>query len=150
VAYPIWMILRNPNIRVLLDSELYTNSKNFIREIKNQLESSKVTNVFGTFRSRKNWAEDSITSAQRTKSHKESTVTAAGIGTEKTGQHYDLIICDDLNSPKNSSTPENREKVISHYKMMTAILDPGGTILVIGTRYAANDCIGYILENEVE
>jgi hypothetical protein len=33
---------------------------------------------------------------------------------------------------------------------MTAILDPGGTILVIGTRYAANDCIGYILENEVE
>src|ERR1700677_2344988 len=39
VAYPIWRLLRDPNLTILLDSELYTNSKNFIREIKGNLDS---------------------------------------------------------------------------------------------------------------
>ena len=34
VAAPIWWLMRNPNERILLDSEVYTNSKNFLREIK--------------------------------------------------------------------------------------------------------------------
>lgn len=150
VAYPIRTMLRNPNIRILIDSELFTNSKNFLREMKAQLASAPLIDLFGDVRDQSNWAEDSFT-VRRTRAHlKESTVTAGGIGTEKTGQHYDLIIMDDLNSPKNSGTPENREKVIAHYKMMTAILEPGGTLVVVGTRYAANDVIGYILENEVK
>jgi len=42
-----------------------------------------------------------------------------------------------------------RKKVINHFKMNTAILEPDGTYVIVGTRYAVDDVIGFILENEV-
>lgn len=150
VAYPIWLLLNNPNLRILIDSEKYENSKNFIREIKGKLETQKVSSLFGYFKSDTNWAEGSITIKQRNIVLKESSITASGVAANKTGQHYDVIIHDDMNSDKNSGTQEARQKVIDHYKLNTSILEPNGTMVVIGTRYAADDLIGWILENEIE
>lgn len=147
VSYSIWNLLRNPNTRILIDSEVYENSKNFIREIRGKLELPIMSDLFGPFRS-SHWTEGSITIAQRGKVLKEASVTASGVGANKTGQHYDLIIHDDLNSDKNSNTPEGRQKVIRHYQMNVSILEPTGTMVVIGTRYAADDVIGWIMENE--
>lgn len=149
VAYPIWLLLNNPNLRILIDSEKYENSKNFIREIKGKLETPQVTGLFGEFKSPNNWAEGSITINQRTKVLKESSITASGVAANKTGQHYDVIIHDDMNSDKNSQTPEARQKVVDHYRLNTSILEPNGIMVVIGTRYSADDLIGWILENEV-
>lgn len=149
VAYSIWLLLRNPDLRILIDSEKYENSKNFIREIKGKLTDPYVTQLFGEFRG-ENWTEGSITIRQRTKVLKESSLTASGIGAGKTGQHYDVILADDYNSPQNSENPEQRQKVIAHYKMNTSILDPGGTMVIIGTRYSIDDIPGIILDNEVD
>lgn len=149
VAYPIWMLLNNPNLRILIDSEKYENSKNFVREIKGKLETSGIINLFGEFKSENNWAEGSITIKQRTRVLKESSVTASGVAANKTGQHYDIIIHDDMNSDKNSQTSDARQKVIDHYRLNTSILEPTGTMVIIGTRYSADDLIGWILENEV-
>jgi hypothetical protein len=104
---------------------------------------------FGTFKSN-HWTEGAITIRQRRKVLKEASITASGVGANKTGQHYDLIIMDDLNSDKNSSTPEQRQKVVRHYQMNVSILEPEGTMVVIGTRYAADDCIGHIMEKEMK
>lgn len=150
VSYSIWLLLNNPNLRILIDSEVYTNSKNFLREIKAHLESKAVTELFGLFRSDTNWTEGEITIKQRTRVFKEASITCSGIGAVKVGQHYDVIIQDDLNSGNNSQTIEGRKKVIDHYKMNTAILEPEGIMVVIGTRYSADDLIGHILVNEVE
>lgn len=147
VAYPIWLLLSNPNLRILLDSELYTNSKNFLREIAQHLEGEPLTSRFGTFKSRI-WNEGELIISQRTKVLKEATLTASGIGAEKTGQHYDVIIMDDLNSPKNSSGPELQDKVIEHYRYNLAILEPNGIMVVVATRYSANDVPGVILRTE--
>lgn len=149
VAYPINCLNKNPNLRILLDSEIYTNSKNFLREIKQHLESYALTSVYGEYKTRDCWNEGEIIIRQRNKIIKEASITASGIGAEKTGQHYDLIICDDLNSPSNSHTTEGREKVKSHYRFLTSILEPNGTLCLIGTRYAADDCIGFVLSNEL-
>lgn len=150
VAYPIWSLIRDWNERILIDSEVYENSKNFIREIKGKLEESRIVQLFGSFRSDTNWSESSITIRQRTKVFKESSITASGIGAGKTGQHYGIIIGDDYNSPKNSETPEQRQKVIRHYKMNTSILNPDGIMAIIGTRYATDDVIGHIIESEIK
>jgi len=149
VSYSIWRLINDPNLRILIDSEIYENSKNFVREIRQKLEQSHMTELFGSFRS-KQWSEGSITIAQRTKVLKEASVTASGVGANKVGQHYDLIIMDDLNTDRNSATPEGRQKVLRHYQMNVSILEPTGTMVVIGTRYAADDVIGWILENEVK
>lgn len=150
VGFSVWLLLRNPNLRILIDSEVYTNSKNFLREIKAHLESNHVTRIFGEFKSDSNWSEGEITIKQRTKPYKESSITCGGIETVKVGQHYDVIIGDDLNSGNNSSTPEGCKKVINHYQLNTSILEPNGIYVIIGTRYSQNDLIQFILDQEIE
>ncbi len=150
VGYSIWRLLRDPNERILIDSEVYSNSKNFLREIKAHLESEKLIQHFGEFKTDHTWNEGEITIQQRTKPYKEASVTCGGIETVKVGQHYTVIIGDDLNSGNNSATQEGRRKVLDHFRMNTAILEPQGTYVIIGTRYATDDLIGHILENEIE
>ena len=148
VAYSVWILINNPNARILIDSEIYTNSKNWIREIKGVFKSEIFIDLFGDWEG-SIWTEGELIVSTRTKNLKESSVVAGGVGTTKTGQHFDYVLMDDLNSQKNSETPENREKVIRHYQMNTAILEPEGTLVVVGTRYAQTDVIGHILANEV-
>jgi hypothetical protein len=150
VAFPIWSLLRNPNLRILLDSELYSNSKNTLREIKQHLEGQRIQELYGPFKNPGCWNEGEIIINQRTKVVKEASVTCSGIGAQKTGQHYDLIIADDMNSPSNSATPEALVKIIDHYRYYTSILEPDGVIVVIGTRYSAGDLIGHIIRHEIE
>lgn len=147
VSYPIWLLMNNPDLRILIDSELYENSKNFLREIKAHLQSDDFINVFGDWKS-STWNEGEIIIKPRTRNKKEASITCGGIGTQKTSQHYEVIIADDLNSQKNSLTIENRMKIIDHFRRYTSLLEPDGTLVVIGTRYASDDCIGYILQEE--
>lgn len=147
VAYPIWLLINNPNLRILIDSELFTNSATFIREIKQHLESPELTELFGEFKG-STWNSDELIIRQRTKKLKEASITAGGVGTTKVGQHFDVIIHDDLNSPSNSNTTENAQKVIDHFKYNISILENLGTMVVVGTRYSAMDVIQFILDNE--
>lgn len=149
VAYPIWRLLRDPNLTILLDSELYTNSKNLLREIKGHLTSARFIQVFGNVAGNK-WDEGEIILVTRTRNRKEASITVGGIETTKVGQHYDLIIGDDYNSAQNSDTPEKCQKVIDHFKYNLNILNPGGEYLIIGTRYAELDVIGFLLSTVLE
>ncbi len=145
VAYPIWRLLRNPDLTILLDSELYSNSKNFIREIKGHLQKEMMTYYFGDQVGPK-WDEGELILRTRKANRKEGSITAGGLGTTRVGQHYDLIIGDDYNSPANSETPEKCQKVIDHVRYNLNILNPGGEYLFIGTRYAERDVIGFFLK----
>lgn len=147
VAYPIWRLINNHNRRILIDSELYTNSATFLREIKQHLLSEKFQALFGNWKTRV-WNESEIIISARTKNLKEASITVGGIGTTKVGQHFDDIVGDDYNSPSNTNTPENASKVVNHYKYNLSILEPTGTYVLIGTRYSQNDLIGHVLEHE--
>ncbi len=149
VAYPIWRIVHNPNIRILIDSQLYTNATNYLREIKGQLAGNpKFIRLFGDYVG-PTWNDSEIIVSKRDKFKKEPTIVASGIGAQKTGQHYDLIIGDDLSSYDNCKTHEHAEKVINHYRLYTSLLDPGGEKVIIGTRYSEIDIIGHIIQNEL-
>lgn len=144
ISYPIFKALKKPNITILLDSELYTNSKNTLRAIKGHFESAEMVRIFGNQVGRK-WDEGEITIAPRTdQSIKEATITVGGIGTTKVGQHYDLILGDDYNSPDNSDTPDKCKKVIDHVRYNLSILKPGGEYVFVGTRYAERDIPGFL------
>lgn len=149
VGFPIWSLLKNPNERILLDSEIYSNSKNFLREIKMHLTNALPVRLFGEFKTQDCWNEGEIIIRHRTKIFKEASITASGIGAEKTGQHYSIVIADDLNSPGNSSTKEGREKVIDHFRYLTSIMEPDATLVVVATRYNELDIPGFILSNEI-
>jgi len=146
VAYPMWRLERDPDLTILLDSEIFNNSKNFIREIKAHYNSDKYRSVFG-LRIGEKWGESEITVAPRVRNRKEASITAGGIGTVKIGQHYDLIVGDDYNSPANSDTPEKCQKVIDHVRYNLNILNPSGEYVFIGTRYAERDVLGFLLKD---
>lgn len=148
VATPIWMLINNPNLRILIDTEVYTNSTTYLREIKGILQSESFMNVFGDWRSN-NWNEGEITISSRTKNLKESSITCGAIGTIKVGQHYDVIIGDDYSSPRNSESPDQRRKVIDHYQYNLSILEPTGVYVIVGTRYAEDDIIGWIIKSQL-
>lgn len=147
VAYPLWCLINNPDLRILIDSELYTNSSTFLREIKQHIESPRFKALFGNWRTR-TWNESEVIIAPRTKKYKEASLTVGGIGTTKVGQHFDIIIGDDYCSPSNTNNKENAQKVVNHFRYNQSILEPTGTYIVIGTRYSANDLIQHILDTE--
>jgi hypothetical protein len=149
VSYAIWQLIRNPNLRILIDSELYSNSKTFVREIKEKIQTPMFIDLFGNWLG-PIWTEGAFTVSVRDKIYKEPSIMAGGIGTVKTGLHFDLIIHDDLNSKKNSNTPEACQKIIDHYKYNLSILEPEGSVVVVGTRYSMKDLIGHIIEHEIQ
>ena len=150
IAYPMWLLLHNPDLTIMIDGELYTNSKNFLREIKAHYESnSKFKKIFGELRGDL-WNEGEIIIKGRTRPIKEASITCSGIGAGKTGNHMDVIVADDLSSYNNTKNPDLAAKTIEHYRLYTSILNPGGTIVVIGTRYSEIDIIGFVIENELE
>lgn len=146
VGFSIWLLLRNPNERILIDSEIFNNSKNFLREIKAHLLSPHMIRLFGSFKANP-WGESELTIGQRTHPYKEASITCGGVNTTKVGQHYSTILCDDLNSTNNSSTPEARAKVLGHWRMNVSLLEPNGVMTLTATRYSADDVVGSILKD---
>jgi hypothetical protein len=149
IAFPIWRLINDWNKRILIDSATYDLSTQILAAIAQHLESEAFTSIFGVARSKDDWSSKSLTINQRTKILKESSLVASGVGSPKTGAHYDIIIMDDLNNEKNSATVELRDKVFKHYQMNYAILDPGGDTVVVATRYSSDDIPGRVLEQEI-
>ena len=146
VAYPLWRLAKSPDMTIMLDSEVFTNSKNFLREIRNHLLSNeRLRWLWGPWMGPVDNESETIIK-QRRRNRKEASITVGGIETVKVGQHYDLIIGDDYNSPKNSDTPEKCRKVIDHVRYNLNILNPGGEYVFAMTRYAELDVAGWVLK----
>lgn len=148
IAFAIQSILKNPNVRILICNQVWDMSRSFLREIKEQLEHSKLKYIYGDFVSAK-WNEDEIIVKNRTKPLKEPTIRTAGIETEQTGGHYDIIILDDLMGLNNSQTPEQREKAKRFRRSMINLLEPGGIVIENLTRWHLDDTFSDVLEKEL-
>jgi len=157
IAYPIWLLMRDPNLRILIDSELYGNSVTYLNAIKNLVMLPEFIDLFSNWmpspdQQKKlgySWNDSEITIGKRNKVLKEPSISCGGIGTTKVGQHYDVIIGDDYNSPANTSTLDQRKKVIDHYQYNQSILETDGIYAIIGTRYHEEDIIGWVIKNQL-
>ena len=124
VAYPIWRLLRDPNLTILLDSELYTNSKNFIREIKGNLDSERMRLFFGEQKGSK-WDEAEITIKTRTRNIKEASFASPTVSTDKIVRStLQQSVEDGANALKLGDVQAiNKEMadLIKYQKMLTAL-----------------------------
>lgn len=152
VGDSIRRLCKNPNVRILIANEKRENAVSFLREIKGHLENNEtIAKYYGNHVSRDaKWTEDAIISAKRTENKKEPSIQAAGVGQSLTGQHYDVIYLDDLISQDTIGTKEQIQKSIDWYKFAYSLLDPGGVVIIVGTRYHDRDLYGYIIKNEAE
>jgi predicted phage terminase large subunit-like protein len=160
IGYSLQQMMKNPNIRILIASEKLKNAATFLQGIKGYCESGEKYRqlsqllygklpVPATSKEEK-WTTTEIISPLRTnKMLKEPTVATGGVEVVKVGQHYDLIILDDPVSENNTNSSEQIEKVIQFYKLCLSLLDPGGRMVIIGTRWNFGDLYGYIMENHM-
>jgi predicted phage terminase large subunit-like protein len=146
VAYPMWLLSHNPDLTIMLDSETFGLSKKILSEIKQHYTSptAPFSNTPYSLHKQKasmfdRWSEDSIILPSRRTAKKEGSIDAAGIDGVRAGAHYDLIIADDLHSQQNTKTQYQIDQVIEHYRLLLPILKANGTLIVIGTRWAAED-----------
>lgn len=159
VSFTLQMFLNEPNTRILIDSETFSKSKAFFREIAYHLTSNeKYREVFKAIHGMypytqkshmRLWTDSELILPCRTASKKEPTLSCGGIDVTKNSMHYDLIICDDLHSEQNISK-DQIIKVIDHYKLAFSLLDPGKPMIVIGTRWDYSDLYQHILDFEAE
>jgi len=134
-SFAIQQIILNPNIRILITTENFSNSKFYLGKIKKTFESNELLkSLYGDFVNKVGWREDYITVSQRTVNAKEPTIMCGGVDKTITGFHYDLIIADDIVTPNNIGTIDQINKVINYYKDFNNLLDKvnPGRVIVIG------------------
>lgn len=160
IAFTLQFILNEPNARILIDSETFSKSKAFLREIIDHLVNNETyRQIFKAIHGKypytkksemKLWTDSEVILPCRNVPKKEPTISCAGIDVTKNGMHYDLIIADDLHSEKNVTNKEQIEQVIDHYKLAFSLLDPGKPMIIIGTRWDYSDLYQHIIDFEAE
>ena len=150
IALPLFILTKNPNARGLISAHRHDVAKERLKSIKRYLERDavfreKYGNWVPEFREEK-WSEDSIVITTRTQNLNDPTIDTCAVDRNKDGSHPDFIIGDDIQSVVNAATPVMRAKVWDHVRSMSPMLQPGGTMLLIGTRKHNQDLYGRIIK----
>jgi len=150
VCWTVQQLLRDPNETFGIYSAKWSLAKDLLHHIKNILTGSVLKDIFGEFRSREGrWTLEEIDIAQKNfLTTKNPSIRTGGLDGGKTGTHCSKLIFDDPVTPENTTTPEQVRKTIEAYRDCLPLLDAGGKIIVVGTRYANGDLYGELIENE--
>jgi len=147
IVYPIWKIVNNRDIKIIIVSDTGDQAELFLRSIKDELEANeRLITDFGLFyRKPKSgspnvWKAYDITVLRHSRA-KEPTIICGGTGKRIVGRRADLIIVDDPLNEENTDNERQRRKTLRWFrKTLTPILNPeSGKIIVIGTRKHPDD-----------
>lgn len=145
-------ICQDPSVRILIANYNYNMAIAFLNVIKRHLEHNpELIEMFGHLaKDPERWSENMITlnQAKVIGGEKEATVFCYGMGGKMTSQHYDKIILDDLVNEDSVNTVDQIEKTIRFYKFAQPLLEKGGEMIIIGTRYHESDLYGWIMDKE--
>ena len=155
--YVCWLIVRNPAVTILYLSATSDLAESQLRAIKQTLENPLNMKLWPSLinpdegkRAKWTTTEICVDSPIRVREGiRDSTVKTGGLTTTTTGAHADVIILDDLVEPNNNN-PAGRKLVSERYSQLQSILNPGGIIRCVGTRYDPNDLYADLLATEEE
>lgn len=136
-------ILVNPNLSILYETSAGLDAKRSILEMRGVFEGPKFKELFGDWRGQP-WEDWQFTVNKRTKFQAAPTISASGLDKAQTGQHYDIIILDDLVDEHNHKTHEGRESAKDRLRDAMSLLRPGGLLIVIGTPWDPDDLYAWI------
>lgn len=145
---PIMVLEKNPNARILLDAHRHDASKRRLRAISREID-RRWPEWKPEFRE-DIWNDDSIVITRRTEVYQDPSIGTAGVDRSMTGGHFDLIVADDLVLDTNIRTAEMRERVYDHIKDLLPILAPGGTLILVFTRWHVDDAYGRFIREDEE
>ena len=142
-----WWIYKYPETTILYLSATATLAEAQLYAIKNILTSKEFQllspDMIGKDEGkREKWSATAIAvdhPKRKEEGIRDMTITAAGITTNTTGLHADIIVADDVVVPDNAFTEEGRRKVSAGMSQMASIKNTGGMTKAVGTRYHPRD-----------
>lgn len=136
-AYIAWRFYQDPNRLLLVQSASAERAKEIIALVRMILSEMEITAHLvpdGKDKTIKNQAQrfDIAIKARKTK---DPSLAAYGHRTQITGSHVDEIITDDLETPENSMTDENRNNLLEKVAEYEDVIIPDGPniVTIIGT-----------------
>lgn len=153
-----WAITNHPEITILYVSATSELAESQLYAIQNILSSSTYQRYFPEYinpqegkREKWNQRKFSVDHVKRKlEGTRDPTVATAGLSTNTTGWHSDVIVADDLVVPSNAYTEDGRESVMKMSSQFTSIRNAGGFTLACGTRYHPRDVYSTWKDQEYE
>ena len=161
--FPAWYIGRNPDHYVVTATYAQDLADDFGRKVKNQLEDAAFSQVFpgvrlsGDSRAAKRFhiRQDGVTvqGGVEYETKQAGAYYAVGVGGPLTGRGAHLLLIDDPIKNREDADSELMRKKVRDWYTSTAYtrLMPGGSIVVIQTRWHEDDLSGWLIrEHEHE
>lgn len=153
-----WWIYKHPETTILYLSATATLAEAQLYAIKNILTSKEFQllspQMIGKDEGkREKWTANAIAvdhPKRKAEGIRDMTITAAGISTNTTGLHADVIVADDVVVPDNAFTEEGRRKVSAGMSQMASIKNTGGITKAVGTRYHPRDQYSIWMEQKMK
>jgi predicted phage terminase large subunit-like protein len=150
VGYTLQRIAKDPKVRILIANATGTMAEAMLSQIKKHLQYNDTFKYyFGDLSTTAtSWRDNMIALPTGDGSYqsKEATVTAYGLGGSLVSQHYDVIIIDDAHNRENINTKDQIEKVKQSYRDLLDLLEPGGQLIIIGTKWHDDDLYGLVMD----
>jgi hypothetical protein len=187
----MWRLYRNPEIRIFVGTDTKELSHSFIRELRQYFENQELQkrvwnnrphfkgNLIPELNTRARqrnqndeydkteavdrkliWNNNAL-QVNRVGNYKEPSIVAGSCGSTETGQHYDLVIMDDVIDFENVASEVKKRKTEEWIADLESVINPpqvvtlpmigdevlGGEFVINGTRYAVDDYYAKLLEN---
>ena len=142
---PAWMIGRKPDLKIIQTTHTTELAVRFGRKAKTLIDSPEYQQVFKT-----RLKEDSQ-AAGKWETSQGGEYYAAGVGSAITGRGADLLIIDDPHSEQDAMNGAALEKAYDWYTTgPRQRLQPGGSIVLVMTRWNSKDLTGALLRSQKE
>ena len=139
--FPAWMLGKNPKLKIIQTTHTAELSDTFGRKVRNLFAQDEFKDVFPDV----TLSEDSK-AAGRFNTNKGGEYFGAGVGGAITGRGADLLIIDDPHSEQDALYPSKLDKAYEWYTSgPRQRLQPGGTIVVVMTRWSEIDLTARLL-----
>ncbi len=146
-VWACWWITKHPDTSILYLSATSTLAEAQLYAIKNTLTSEIYKRYWPEMvheeeGKREKWTTGAISvdhPKRKAEGIRDFTVFAAGLTTNTTGLHCEVLVADDVVVPDNAYTEEGRRKTSAAMSQMASILNAGGIQKACGTRYHPAD-----------
>jgi len=143
---PAWFLGKFPHKKVIQTSHTAELAVNFGRKVRNLVDQDIYTKIFPGVA-----LQIDSKAAGRWATNKSGDYFAIGVGGAVTGKGADLLIIDDPHSEQEAALAENNPEIYDKvYEWYTSgprqRLQPGGSIVVVMTRWSKRDLTGQVLK----
>ena len=142
---PAWMVGKNPKLKIIQSTNTTELSVRFGRKAKQLMDSAEYKEIFQT-----RLKEDSQ-AAGKWETQQGGEYYAAGVGSAITGRGADLLIIDDPHTEQDAMNSQALDRTFEWYTSgPRKRLQPGGSILLIMTRWNEKDLTGKLISAQKE